>query len=366
MTTLMKAHHQWATRPADERFTSLTSLHQHCTDQRERSRGTAVSSRKLQAQPVEYDNAALVLVGPDGQAAAPTNYAFEQLCGRVKAPAGYLRNLPSPMVADLINYGLFKRDAADIGVLLRDEPDGLPTLAAATGPNYGRIWNNDVTSHIMECVGDGVTGRFTVPGEFGQQVDITSDNTTLYASDRDMFVFLADEQNRIEIPNRRNGQPGTLARGFFVWNSEVGDKTLGVSTFLYDYVCSNRMVWGATKHEEIKLRHTVSAPDRFREEIMPAITAYANSSADGIVQGIENARKARLGDEDAMLEFLAKRFNMRRATAWNAVHKAEEGRPIETLWDATVAMTAAARSLQYQDARVDAEREAGKLMALAQ
>jgi hypothetical protein len=45
-----------------------------------------------------------------------------------------------------------------------------------------------------------------VPGEFGQRVTVTQDNTTLFASDRDMFVFLADEENRIELPSRRAGR----------------------------------------------------------------------------------------------------------------------------------------------------------------
>ena len=72
------------------------------------------------------------------------------------------------------------------------------------------------------------------------------DNTTLFASDRDMFVFLADEDNRIENPNRRAGRFGSFARGFFVWNSEVGKTTLGAGFFLFDYVCCNRIVWGET------------------------------------------------------------------------------------------------------------------------
>ena len=63
-----------------------------------------------------------------------------------------------------------------------------------------------------------------MPGEFGERVTVKKENTTLYASDRDMFVFLADEENRIEIPGRRAGRSGSFARGFFVWNSEVGKK----------------------------------------------------------------------------------------------------------------------------------------------
>lgn len=366
MTELMQASRQWAVRPPDERFNNLDTLLAFTQQQRERSRATAVSSRKLEARPVEYDNASLMIVGPDGAPTNPSHWAFGQLCSRVKAPAAYLRRLPSPMAADCINYGLQQRGPEDIGALLRSEKDSAPTLAAATGPNYGRVWNADVVQALRDRFGDGVTGEFTVPGEFGRAVEVTKDNTTLYASDRDMFVFLADERNRIEIPNRRGGQPGSLARGFFVWNSEVGDKTLGIATFLFDYVCMNRIVWGATHIEEVKIRHTASAPDKFVEEVLPAVKAYSESSTEGIRTAIENARAARLDDEDRVLEFLAKRFNKTRAKAINAAHIEEEGRPIENLWDATVAVTAVARNAKYQDARVDMEREGGKIMALAQ
>jgi len=52
---------------------------------------------------------------------------------------------------------------------------------------------------------DSITGRKAarVPGEFGRRVTVTKENTTLYASDRDMFVFLADEENRMSRAARR-------------------------------------------------------------------------------------------------------------------------------------------------------------------
>src|SRR5205085_2945852 len=96
---------------------------------------------------------------------------------------------------------------------------------------------------LVERFGDGVSGHWRVPGEFGNRITVTKENTTLFASDRDMFVFLADEDRRIDVPGRRNGS-GSMARGFFVWNSETGDKTLGLGFFLFDYVCANRIVWG--------------------------------------------------------------------------------------------------------------------------
>lgn len=364
---LMQASNQWMSRPDDQRFTSLNELLDFTRTQRQNSRSLAVSSRKLSAAPVEGDptRRSLVVLGPDGTPTVPTHWAFGQLAQRVKAPAGYLRTLPADIVADNLNYGLKTRPIEDVGALLRVNGP-VPDLAAMTGPNYGRIWNADVVGALVDRFGDGVTGDFTVPGEFGVALDeVTKRNTTLYASDRDMFVFLADEKNRIEVPGRRNGQTGEMARGFFVWNSEVGDKTLGVATFLFDYVCMNRIVWGAQGYQEIRVRHTISAPDKFIEQVAPAIEAYSNASAAGINEAIENARSKRFDDEEAMIEFLGKRFSVDKAKAFNLSHIAEEGRPIETLWDATVGMTAYAKNLKYQDARVDLEREAGKVMDLA-
>ena len=48
-----------------------------------------------------------------------------------------------------------------------------------------------------------------------------------------------------------------------------------------------------------------------------------------------------------------------------AIHESEEGRPIETLWDVTVAATAHARSFKNTDARLEIERAAGELLKLA-
>ena len=66
MTILTAASTQWATRPADQRFTSLTALHEHVSTVRERSHAKALSSRALSAVPVEGDHRALAVVGPNG------------------------------------------------------------------------------------------------------------------------------------------------------------------------------------------------------------------------------------------------------------------------------------------------------------
>jgi len=113
----------------------------------------------------------------------------------------------------------------------------------------------------------------------------------------------------------------------------------------------------------VRIRHTKGAPDRWLEEIVPVLQDYSEGSAKPVVQAIEDARNKRIDDE--LTTFLAKRFGKSLVPAIKAVHEVEEGRPIETLWDATVAATAHARSVQNTDKRLEIERAAGELLKLA-
>jgi hypothetical protein len=368
---LTAASRQWASRPSDERFTSLLDLQDHVNTQRDRSRGKIVSSRGVTAQPdPSCPHQGLVIVGKEGHAANPSHFAFGQLANLAGAPAGYLRGLPAPLAADCINYGLkIERGISDVGLLLRREENIVGddcvsslSLVAATGPKYGRIWNSDVVNALVDRVGDGITGGWRVPGEFGKAVEVTKANTTLYAGDRDMFVFLADEQNRVTIPNRRNGESGSLARGFFVQNSEVGSSAFAVSTFLFDYVCCNRIVHNARDVTELRIRHTAAAPDKWLEEALPVLEAYAHSSATPIEATLQAAQQRKIDNVEAFLK--GRNWTSSLIARSQAAHEDEEGRPVETLWDVVCGATAYAKSIEHQDTRVSVERAAGNLLDL--
>lgn len=368
MTELMQASREWAKRPADERYTSLVDLRDRALAAKARSVAKVVPTKAIHFTAGE-DHKSLFVGGPDGQTTALTNWSFGQLCGLGRAPAGYLRDLPSELVADNLNYGIqFRREIDEIGVLvqrgvLSDDAMAQTELRAATGPNYGRIWNADIAMSLVDRFGDGLTGDFRVPGEFGKSVAVSKANTTLYASDRDMFVFLADETNRVDVHNRRSGAPGSLARGFFVWNSEVGSTTFGVAFFLFDYACSNRIVWGAQQYTELRIRHTVSAPDKWIDQVQPVLADYVEASAKPIEDTIKAAQARKIaGDLDDFLK--ARKFSLSAIRGIKDAHEADEGRPIETLWDAVTGITAHARSIAYQDERVAVERTAGKLLDL--
>jgi hypothetical protein len=54
-----------------------------------------------------------------------------------------------------------------------------------------------------------------------------------------MFCFLIDPTGWTEIEGE------AFAPGFFLWNSEVGRRSLGIQTFWFQAVCRNHIVWDA-------------------------------------------------------------------------------------------------------------------------
>jgi hypothetical protein len=120
---------------------------------------------------------------------------------------------------------------------------------------------------------------------------------------------------------------------------------------------------GADQYTEVRIRHTKGAPDRWLEEVTPVLREYSQASAKPVVQAIEDARNKHV--EANLDQFLASRFGKRMVAPIKAIHETEEGRPIETLWDVTVAATAHARSINNTDARLEIERTAGELLKLA-
>jgi len=117
--------------------------------------------------------------------------------------------------------------------------DGRIELRAVTGPDYGRIFDQELVEAVRRIAGNG-TGdtRWKVPGVldwstgiYNPNVEVSKDTTTLYASDRDVFLFLVDDLNPIEAGRLPDGSPDVFFRGFYCWNSEVGARTLGIASF---------------------------------------------------------------------------------------------------------------------------------------
>lgn len=362
---------EWFSRPADERYLSLSELQTVVRGRAERSRTRTVESAAIRVEASRGDAERLTLMLP-GEAAplAPTHWSFGQLATLVGAPSTYLRQLPAPLAAINLQYGLTSNRAEQIKTL--EVKDGRVELRAVTSPDYGRIFDYELVAAVQRIAGNG-TGdtRWKVPGVldwstgiYNPQVDITKATTTLYASDRDVFLFLVDDLNPIEAGRLPDGSPDLYFRGFYCWNSEVGAKTLGIASFYLRAVCQNRNLWGVEDFEEITIRHSKYAAARFAHEAAPALTRFANSSPLPFVNGIKAARERIVAKTDEeRTEFLRKRgFGKAETAKIIETVLTEEGRKPESVFDFVQGITAVARDKPHQDARLDLEARAKKLL----
>ncbi|GAA6176387.1 DUF932 domain-containing protein [Sulfitobacter pacificus] len=365
---------EWFSRPDDERYLSLDDLFASVKGRAERSRSRTVESAaiRVEAHRDNPEKLGLILPGAD-EPIAPTHWSFGQLSSLVSAPAAYLRQLPAPLAGINLQYGLTNHRAEQIKTL--ETGDGRTELRAVTGPDYGRIYDHELVSSVQRIAGNGRgDARWKVPGVldwstgiYNPRVDITKDTTTLYASDRDVFLFLVDDLNPIEAGLLPDGSPDLYFRGFYCWNSEVGAKTLGIASFYLRAVCQNRNLWGVEDFQEIKIRHSKYAASRFAHEAAPALTRFANSSPASFIDGIRASREKIVArtDEDRE-EFLRKR-GFSKAETGRIVETvlAEEGRPPESVFDFVQGITAVARSKPQQDTRLVMEGKAKVLLEKA-
>lgn len=364
---------QWIARPHDERFTNLSDMRQHLHHRSTETFETRLPTRGIEifapAPKETADTKKLFLGLPGGREVSPTHWSFGQIASLAKAPAGYLRSLPSQIASDALNYGLrFQRDVEEVKLYGRDRLD----LRAATGPSYGRIHDYEIIEAVQQIAGEG-TGdmRWKVPGVmdwrtmiYDPNVPVTKDTTTLFASDRDMFIFLVDDRNPISIGKLPNGDDDLMFRGFYIQNSEVGAKALKIAAFYLRPICCNRIMWGVEHFEEISIRHTSLAPSRFIDEAQPALKGFAEGHTTRLLEGVEKAKSAQLAsDEGEALDFLTNRgFSRKKALEILSDGERDEGRPVRSAWDFSMAITAAARAVPYQDERIAIELEAQRIL----
>jgi hypothetical protein len=137
---------QWYSRPDDQKFLSLDDMLAYKKIDAQRMTSRTVDTHKMrivgevdESRPsvgeifVEYDD-------DNGREHlnTPTNWSFGQLAQLAGAPSGYLKDLPAPLAADCIQWGLRYNRGRELVKVYGHQTDG-GELRAATGPDYGRI-----------------------------------------------------------------------------------------------------------------------------------------------------------------------------------------------------------------------------------
>jgi hypothetical protein len=388
---LFKAMHQWQTRPSDERFWGPSDAAEATREYRNSAVTSTVPYSDLR---VEAQDGELNLVGKTSQPAQLTHFAMGQLCGRAKAPADFLRSLPATLAAQNLNHCLKQRgekDKDDKAKLLLHR-NGKMLARCFTGEGYQRVWNHEIFDRMLDMEAQGwrtpparpaVKDDRARPATEADCIGANKQGLSIkvgdmiapagcYASDRDMFGFMILEDKALVNPL----SPGVpLTRGFFVWNSEVGDKSFGAMTFLLDSVCSNHIVWGASNVEEIRLRHVGDVRNMAFRELTVELRKYADSSINEDQAKILSTQSFKLGDtKDEVLQYmlgLSKKAGPLKALnqgiitdALAAAENPRYGDP-RTAWAVAQGLTEISQGKPHMADRVRIDRAAGAVLAIA-
>lgn len=369
----MTVARQWSARADDERFLSLSDL------------AAAVKSRRRHSwQSDEYlldldfdgdDETGELFAKIGDRRVGMTDWSFRQLCAQLRvssddgettgSPVAFLRALP-PTVA-----------AANLALVATMQPDDFAskifgsgdTMRAVTSTKYGRVYDSEVVDAVQKIAANG---NWKVPGvldwrtgTYDPNTPVTRETTTLFASDRDVFMFLCDDQHPIEVGKDSKGNPDLMFRGFIARNSETGAGVLELTTMYLRAVCCNRILWGVENRQTATIRHNSRAPDRFIEEALPALDTFAGGDSQRLVAGVRAAKKLVIAKKaETQLDFLTGLgFSKDTAVKIVAIGREQDGADPVTAWDFAQAITSYAHDAKHADQRYQIEQVASRVLA---
>jgi len=368
---LMQAHEQWATRPADERFQTLNDLHAACDKRDRASFEDAYDLNQLKASVV---NGSMTLELPGERTGFLSPWSARQFLSRISTPADFIPKIDEHLATQVINNRLAKtmdelandenawRDGT--GRMLIQNVGGPESrdvnIRAFYGSRYARLEDRHVTALLKATLPDGWKNPVAFKdGKWGAELVPSG----LYASDRDMFAFFISGGDAIET-----GGEHVMHRGFFVWNSQVGAKDFGFTTFYMDRVCGNNIIWGAQDVNSFRGKHTKGVIDVFKGFDTFMASLLEDASHDAFAAAIKSAKETIIASvaENKEIEALdtMRKLGFSKAETVSALGaiRTEEATPVGSRFDWLGGYTAFARRLPNIDARVELETRAAQVL----
>ncbi len=339
-TNLTRASKELFRRTPDETFPSLLTLSAYCRDQKAEGEDRWVAPRHVRAVPV--DGRLRLSTGDDHGSLAMNDWSFTQFCGLAKVHKDTVNRL-APETAARVFAETLPETSKPVQLYAAGS-----WLRSVHGTSYTRLHNADLLSMLAEFAVD-----FRPPPEG------LDGKTGLYAGEQDLFCFLIDPTGWAEV----NGE--AFAPGFFVWNSEVGKRSVGIQTFWFQAVCRNHIVWDAVEVEEVTRKHTGNVGDVLGDirRSVEALVEKRDARRDGFAAAIKRAMETTLGaDADEVMKVLNDR-GVGKLLAKRAVELAKaQGR--FTVFSVVDALTRMAGELHNAGDRAAADQQAAKLLEL--
>lgn len=344
MTHLTRASHELFRRPPDERFESLADLARYSQDQKDRSRRLKEAGTEF--RPVLHEAAVALQV--NGHSPVRLNdWSFSQLCSLAGAAKDTLNRLQPETAAQVLDETLRQRTDAETDLQALVFDDSL--VRAVNGEQYKRLWNAEMLAMLQEFAVDFQPPQKGFNGATG-----------LYAGEQDMFTFLIDPNGWTEIGGE------AFAPGFFVWNSEVGKRTVGIATFWFQSVCANHIVWDAIEVTEVTRKHTGRVRESLADirAVIETLVQKRDERKDGFAHVIDRAMETTYGDDADEVQSLLAKAGFTQALTKRATELARQ-RGRLTIWAVVDALTQLARESHFAGSRTEAEQKAASLLSLA-
>lgn len=353
---LYSAHRQWATRPNDERYPDLDSLHEAVKARRMSSQETGLLSESQLVAETLNDRLGLL----EGQEHLEfTNWSSRQFMTKLGAPPDFVAKLTPEVAVDVLNDRLKRCEPFSASLLKATDSDG-SIVRAFNGERYTRLWDMDITSVLKNRMPQGWRNPVAYAnGEWGAALEPSG----LYASDRDMFAFFVSGGDFLE---EEGGGP--INRGFFVWNSEVGSRTFGWSSFLFRVVCGNHIIWDANAVTTTRARHTKHIGNIFDSFELFLLRLQESEAKDATAKMLGEAKSRMLisptAEDDEIISYFRGKGNFTPSEALGARDRmlVEEAAPVGNVWDWVNGFTAYARMLPHINVRTTLETKAAQLL----
>ena len=336
MTNLTAANQELFRRGQDECFASLDALHDFCRGQRD-------NSRDIWQKPDEVklsDKMSLLIGEQPGRSL--NDWSFSQVCRMAGVSKDTINRL-SPRTASLALEETLPRLDKPLQLLTTNN-----LVRSVHGVAYTRLWN----AELLDAVRDVATD-FTPP-----QVGCNG-GTGLYCGEQDLFTFLIDPLGWVDIGGE------AFAPGFFVWNSEVGRRSLGIQTFWFQAVCQNHIVWDAVEVVDFSRKHTANVRDGLHEirGILGQLVAKRDERKDAFAKVLGKAMSEKLGDDAEAVGKVLGSEGIPKELAKRALELAtQQGR--FTIFSIVDALTRLTQSVTFIGDRTELDQKIGKLLTL--
>ena len=342
MVNLCSASQELFRRHPDECFDSLLELGDHCRLRREASLDRWHAPAEISAISNSVSRLQFAIGGET--TFGMNEWSFGQLCRLAGVSKDTVNRLTSETASRIFAETLPRGGNKPLQLFTEGE-----MLRSIHGTSYTRVYDADLVALLREFAVD-----------FQPPLKGFNGATGLYCGEQDMFCFLIDPAGWTEIDGE------AFAPGFFLWNSEVGRRSIGIQTFWFQAICQNHIVWDAVEVADFTRKHTANVHESLGEmrRAIEMLVAKRDERRDGFARVVAKAMREKLGDDaDEVLKLLLK-HGINRSSAKRALEIAErQGR--FTIFALVDALTRIAGEITLAGDRTEADAKASSLFALA-